>query len=952
MPTHAFTGVRAERKEFYQTLRAARAITAGAYRDLVAGLRVEEERARRRAAAAVERRETVRIAKRVAKEVPRSDVVLDLRTTATVRADGSVDAERKAIIENRLAEACANLVGHAQAYLSISQAGRSVFSGIIDINNTTKWKIWYNDLMHYFFRTGYDWEDSMFQSGPNRRGVWKRLAVGTPIRVVIELRSTLPSRRAAQSYRDSIDHCVFAPLIQFMETTKEDKADSTVKRITQRIQKLQRMAKQYDKGISEEALDEVASILNVRIDVFDLVGNIRRSYNEKSKSIVSFTNTRMNHVEMGKLIVNREYVRVDVDELRAIIQEHRDTDTFYHICADMKNDVPRSIKSIKGAWAVFNEDHDIFQAMNESIGLNRYAVNAVRQVELNEFLRAGRIINSVPISLCDDPNNLEGVTQIDMEKAYTQHKSADFYRGFPGKITYFGMLPEIADVSAFLAAHVGIYEAEVLVPVGMLCNMASIVTGGAATDGNTTPIVVNALRRTVTLPSVELEWYISRGASFRLINAAISTDTFDFDYSPEMLEDGRYCTWAGKLGSDHPDEIFQFPANEEWASHLKSELGERTRYYKSSGLASVHHPKQSYKTYHHILAFITAYTRINVMKIMETIPKENLVKVIMDGVYFRGEVPKTHVPVRVKECIKHQGFTDSWYTETEAKAYAPIRMDFMIPAGKIDNVIVLTGAGGSGKSHSVLNSGIFPGILYVVPTKDLGKDMRKKTGVRWTTIHKFIGIGCRSLKDQGREFPPVVFIDELTMMDKAWIDKAIEMYPSVLFFIAGDVDEKRWYQCRNGTPTVGFSEVWRPTSSHHQVHYTADYRSLCPVLAQMKVAIREKMRSVFTDGGAGDARVVAGFVQNNYPTVSFKDAVSMFKPGDIWIAGTIKMGQRLLDQGVSCEEGVGSYTIHGFQGRTIEEKRTFISFDMFEYAMLYTAISRVRRMSQLVLVRY
>jgi hypothetical protein len=474
---------------------------------------------------------------------------------------------------------------------------------------------------------------------------------------------------------------------------------------------------------------------------------------------------------------------------------------------------------------VFNEDHDIFQAMNESIGLNRYAVNAVRQFELNEFLRAGRIINSVPISLCNDPNNLEGVTQIDMEKAYTQHKSADFYRGFPGKITYFGMLPEIADVSAFLAAHVGIYEAEVLVPVGMLCNMASVVTG----NGETTPIVVTALRRTVTLPSVELEWYISRGASFRLINAAISNDTFNFDYPPEMLENGRYCTWAGKLGSDHPDEIFQFPANEEWASHLKSELGERTRYYRSSGLASVHHPKQSYKTYHHILAFITAYTRINVMKIMETIPKENLVKVIMDGVYFRGEVPETHVPVRVKECIKHQGFTDSWYTETEAKTYAPIRMDFMIPAGKIDNVIVLTGAGGSGKSHSVLNSGIFPGILYVVPTNDLGKDMRKKTGVRWTTIHKFIGIDCRSLKEEGREFPPVVFIDELTMMDKAWIDKAIEMYPSVLFFIAGDVDEPT-RALRRDLGVHGSAPTSRPRL-RHRTHCTVPSRHRDAALA-------------------------------------------------------------------------------------------------------------------------
>ena len=49
--------------------------------------------------------------------------------------------------------------------------------------------------------------------------------------------------------------------------------------------------------------------------------------------------------------------------------------------------------------------------------------------------------------------------------------------------------------------------------------------------------------------------------------------TFTFEYTPEMLENRNYCTWAGKLGMDNEYNTYSFKGDAEWASHLKHELG-------------------------------------------------------------------------------------------------------------------------------------------------------------------------------------------------------------------------------------------------------------------------------------------------------------------------------------------------------------------------------------------
>jgi hypothetical protein len=592
---------------------------------------------------------------------------------------------------------------------------------------------------------------------------------------------------------------------------------------------------------------------------------------------------------------------------------------------------------------VYNEDHELFKEFSNSLGINNYSIDAVKYDDLNSFLKESRLINSAPTPLCDNPNDIDDVNHIDIEKAYTQHKHSKYYKGFLGHIQQWRKLPFDTNTKEFLTNHLGVFQFIVL------SNKDSLLTKLGITVG-----------KTYTLPSPEIMYFIEEcGLSVRLIAGAWGS-SFDIEYTPEMLTNRRYCIWAGKLGMDKNIDVYTFKGNREWASHLKSVLGdENVMYFKEEELVIVKIAKKSYYTTHHILAFITSYTRLNMFEIMRKIDGE-LVKVILDGIYFRGELPDVDIPHKQnKDKIRHIGFRDAWYfpSEVNTKGWSAYNKD-------LDGSCVLAGAGGTGKSYSVLTDKGIMNPLYVVPSHLLGRKCREQYGCNYTTINKLIGMECRPYKEMHRE-PGVVFIDELTMIQKDWIEKAIEMHPNTMFYIAGDIDNKQWYQCRNGHPGE-FSQIWIPGKEWRYVYYTNDMRSKDNQLKEFKSDIRRVMKEIFTDGNQMDAIRMNQYVKKNYKTVPFEEAAAMFQPGDYWIAGTHKTNDKLLQKNIVSgyinknkeivqenEAGAikrGAFTTHSFQGLTIDTERVFISLDFFEYAMLYTSISRVRNFNQIVLV--
>jgi hypothetical protein len=290
-------------------------------------------------------------------------------------------------------------------------------------------------------------------------------------------------------------------------------------------------------------------------------------------------------------------------------------------------------------------------------------------------------------------------------------------------------------------------------------------------------------------------------------------------------------------------------------------------------------------------------------------------------------------------------------------------------------------------------------MVYVVPTNVLGKakqeeckkniEFYEKHNLRWTTLHKLIGqectrdgklVKCMPWKDEYNHgmTPDVIFFDEATMMSRGMLAKAFEMHASSLSIVAGDMEGKQWFQCRNGDGRE-FMQLY-DFSAWPVKKFTNDWRaSGSPRLMKFKSDLRNQMRKWCGEGGRVDCALIENWLRKNVEVVSYSDAVRMFEVGDFWIDPVNAMSTKLLEDGVcsgyKCRAGMGTdgkmkdngeivsedvgkvcekkgcLTVHSVQGLTRATGKLFISLKKnFEYAMAYTAISRAVSWEQLVFV--
>ena len=512
-----------------------------------------------------------------------------------------------------------------------------------------------------------------------------------------------------------------------------------------------------------------------------------------------------------------------------------------------------------------------------------------------------------------------------MPSAYTQFKKCKQYRGFLGHIHQFrsGVFSK-----EFVEKHLGYYQI--------------IVRGGIDWMSEKLGMYVGL---STVLFSPELLYFIENGLEVDIVQGAWGS-RFDFDFPEYMMKDRRYCFWAGRLGIEREETSHTISASNEWASHIGAD--HKVFYWKDQGLLTIKKPVKQCFTAHHILGALTAYTRIQMMEAMKLFNPSNLCRVVMDGIYYSGEKPCGLEWFKDKK-PKIAESSSPWYIE-EQVAEAP-------PLGRIIGNSLLTGQGGAGKTYSVFMNPGFNTILYVSPSHILGQDVLKKYGAKYTTIHKLIGIDCRPYRDEFR-IPPVIFVDEITQIDAKWIDKVFELYPESLILLAGDIDDKgRWYQCRSGSGEV-WNTIWKPTDVD-VIEYLDDRRSRDDELKALKLRIRNVMRKCDLENGLYQMEEWV----KKLPISEFK-----FVPGDTCIAGTHRTNAKLLDLGVVSGyykkggyvsdvpapnfEKRGSFTIHSYQGKTIETGNIWIFIDdLFEYAMLYTAVSRAVNFSQIKFVK-
>ncbi len=892
----SFTGPRAEQYEYLKYLMRHRYIELSVYYTEKTKLHKQETAVIKRRAAA-EQRKIVRAAQRKAQAQAKRQATLaakKLKLTALSQVDSPV--------------------GH-DAMFGFFEPIRSRDVRILVFNKATQ-ELHLDTLMSVP-----ETYDRFRQQLMNQLGAGSDIEADiiTGSKFVAVLPQTTEAKRLIQSFRDGIQHCVFTPIFKLMEQRLHAAGEGSAKRYKQRINRLHELQQQYLAGVPEEEMETVAKAAGLKVIILDVLGNAIMTFNEAGKvGTLYLSNTRANHVEVG-MVVRSDPEEVDLQRLIDILHDCRDSKVHYEFEGDLRNGVPRRINTLNGSYVLADPEREAYAKFDEEIGVFNRQLNATKYPELNEFLKAGRIINgwSCPLGNDDETGCL------DLKQAYAQFKHAPLYAGFLGKVHQFrsGSFDE-----AFMREHIGFYRITITSEPPLLAQYLGLYQG-----------------LTTVLFSQEILMWASHGITFTSDMGAWG-ERFDFTFPEYMLENRRYAIWAGRLGADRTHRNVTMPATSEFADHVKS-YGHDVLYWKDDGMMTVKLPNNNRFTAHHILGAITAYTRMNMVQAMLQFQPEQLCRVVMDGIYYKGVAPT--LPNFHEKPVAAEMSSMCWYAEAATEITAP-------PMAQIIRDSFLGGQGGAGKTYAVLTDPGFIDPMIVTPCHVLGKDAHEKYSVPYTTIHKLIGLECTPYRME-RRIPGVIVLDEITQYDAANVDRVRKMYPECLFVGVGDISrEGNAYQCRTGDGNT-WSTVWKPTGVDY-IEYTTDRRSLDADIAALKLRIRQQMDTV---RGADETVRMTMWAKANLPQHQLD-----FQPGDVCIAGTHRTNKKLLADGiisgyykkgghVSNEaqpgfEQRGSFTIHSFQGRTIENGRIFIFLDdMFEISMLYTAVSRARRIDQL-----
>jgi hypothetical protein len=734
-----------------------------------------------------------------------------------------------------------------------------------------------------------------------------------------------------QKFRDGAVHCVFNPILNKLNAMLESSdSDSRKKRLAQRIKAIQKYQEQYD-FVPEDKMEEIYKVAGFKMTRYDVMNNETVVYNKDGKvGALRTKNTRINHID--EIVMDCDYQIVSKDRMKELydysLEQYNLYKTHYEIDGNIKEGVPIKLRTLNGAYTLENPIAYACIAFDNEVGIPNYRLNAIKNPELNEFIKSGRIINAWTC----DINGGDAESCADMPSAYTQFKKCEFYNGFMGHIQQF----RSGDFSLeFIKNHIGYYRITITDGIDWLMTKVGFAVGGS-----------------YVLFSQEILYYASRGVSFTSDVGAWGS-RFDFEFPESMLEDRLYCHWTGRLGMEHTHTSTTFPCDAEFASHLACDY--KIFYYKEHGLATIKTPLENVYTSHHIFGAITAYTRIQMMEAMRQFEPMQICRVVMDGIYYNGAKPSNLDWFKNKPGRVSASYTAPWFSDVRSFDASPMT--------QIINNSVLLGQGGAGKTYSILNDKGFINVMYVSPTNVLGfQTSAKYNGCRWTTINKLIGIECVPYYKESPS-PSIILADEISMYSIKSINAIRDMYPQSLLLFAGDIDlNGHAYQCTMNDGTKK-AIIWKPDGVDI-IRYENDYRSKDNELKTLKLRIREKMDQIHDE--EINAMIMKAWALKN---LTISDSIIDFVEGhDTVIAGTHNTNKKLLEGGVvsgwykkgghisstSIEgyEKRGSFTIHSYQGQTIETGNVWIVIDdMFDYAMLYTAVSRCIHFEQLRFVK-
>ena len=767
-----------------------------------------------------------------------------------------------------------------------------------------------------------------------------------------------------QVYREGESNCFLQPILNWVESkievVKDDRHYQTMKT------RVEDYMVEFPNGVPEDEIQDISNTLRLKFEVVNLLGDIYQVYKPEGqiRRTFRFMNTRQNHVDV---FLDNNYsnaVEIDKETMDQMKKDLKEEGRFYTYT--LYNNDLYSIRTNEQIYLKTDRYKEVCKMMEEENNLKRFRIDYFKHKELSDYLKAGYKVDGT----VDYQEKMEDESygHIDMKNAYAKYKDCSFYEGFPTLITDWR--------KANMIQEIGYYEAYDF--------DLSNVNQNTRTHLETLKITKEGI-----YPSPQLKFYEELGVDFKIKSRATSDISFDMTMIDEMFEKNErnskfYALHAGKLGCVVKEKTEWMDCNQEFARHLMAVHPEATiRHYPDETVSITTKPSTAYHNLP-IAGFITAYARIQILQQLLKFPAENVLRVNLDGIFYKNFNPELNENFREKESPYHRKNDYNFgYSSTE-------RFDGEI-TGEIRNLSRVSshwGAGGSGKTTINIKDQGFTNVLFVAPSWKLATDKLLEHNVRSTVYERLLGVQCRN---EYIDKPPAVIIaDEISQITNERRDMILKQYPYSKIIFCGDVDEEGI--CYQNPPIEGKSM----DLIGEKIEYTNNYRCQDDELKRRLTSLRAAMK-----------RQLPSEVMNKFHQHKFKDRIikkedlfyeiqdyivcskrrckfckkedcdhkdndnfvkewtdkyrGTFGDKEKYLITKTQFGSKdkekvkgnivITDEKLDNAEVRHAFTNHAVQGITVENERVIIDCrKLFVSQMPYVAVSRARRLDQIFLI--
>lgn len=390
--------------------------------------------------------------------------------------------------------------------------------------------------------------------------------------------------------------------------------------------------------------------------------------------------------------------------------------------------------------------------------------------------------------------------------------------------------------------------------------------------------------------------------------------------------------------------------------------------------------KKKIHTRNHISSHITAYVRSSMYMQVEKYDKDDLITVRSDAIKFKkSALHKYPTPkgfqLKVKNVKGHHNETYQDYVN-----HKEVRTDWDTGVWKsLKKNVVFIGAGGTGKTYDFMNDKGLINKCIALPTNNLKVRLN-------TTLDKYTHHGCAGLQTMGKRsctqtFDKIhygnIMIDEITM--RCGVDIALMKkmdVPRKIF--AGDWDQETGmpYQLQ-AVDSIFPHEMFKNSQF---IKFETNYRINDDNLKHLLSALRTEMKERYNSQYANTLFNMNCKYTNGLKTITKEEVNDLYTIDDTIICGRNKdkdyfnnlidlpvkkwkttaminietpRGTIFNDEEIITTNKKLAYaqSIHSVQGETFENK-LFVNFGgLFEWGHLYTAISRLRTMDNLIIIK-